>query len=73
MALDHETWHAASGEEHCQGQPVQAATGDQNGRAGLHATILRICLVLSSISTRRQTRWFAAPHGLEGEHEHVSH
>ena len=55
------------------GRPVQAAADNENGRAGVHVTILHIGLVLSSIRTIGQTHWFAAPHGLEGEHEQVSH
>ena len=32
-----------------------------------------IGLVLSSIRTIGQTHWFAAPHGLEAEHEQLNH
>jgi DNA-binding MarR family transcriptional regulator len=63
MALDNQTGHAGASEEHRHAQPVQAAADNENGRAGIHGTILHIGLVLSSIRTIGQTHSFAGRMG----------
>jgi DNA-binding MarR family transcriptional regulator len=52
MALDNQARYAALSEEHRHREAIETAADNENRRAGFHATILSIGLVVSTINTR---------------------
>jgi hypothetical protein len=67
MPLDDEAWYAATSEEHCHGQPVEAAADDENGCGDLHVTILTNCFSRINYQDDPSHSLVREPHGLDWE------